>query len=705
MEIFRHHILVFKLLWSFDKDDKGYSEISIKRWDRLSFKWICKNRYMNLLKYWMSIHYDLCVELERTVLKKLPMSLDKYDERLDLYTPLINFSGLQYFLRYNTDFKMLTDIYENFNSYFQLAMKLVKSNNSKSYNVLEEACFSGNKQIVEFLVDKGFTHQIKHRLLNNACVSNNIETVDYVMTLDTFTITEVNQIFNGRSDKHAIKEDIVIHVYQKMSSQTEIIISIFTFRKFIRNNYMKLLNLILTEKYTFKTEEPEIIGYLSLLDETVQVGLEMFYFVQKHFSDIISGSMVITANRCSELVDLLGHDFELLAKYYPKNVPEYEAHKSQADAIKRNNLKTLQWLVAFEGPSKFNTGIIYDYALRGRDLDIIHFVSSKYIDKQIYEGERTKTINAIAQVGDIQVMKIIHDMGCEFTPEAMTIAARHGHLELVKFLKENRTEGCQPYTVAWCIQAGQTEVVDYLLENCLSFLDLKSIDPIKNACRLGDLPMLIKLLRYGFSIDTGAMDEAAAAYQLHIVDYLHQNRTEGCSPHAINQASFNGYIEIVRYLSEKRKEGCSHIAMDGAIQNGHMELLKYLHANRTEGCSHVGIDKAIANNQFETVRFVVENRRERWTERGIRYGLEKKNFKLVRYCLKNQPLEPTTELTTEIFKNTKLTNLFLFNLGLIEKQVIINRLKALNTSNTIDYDQVIFNSNLLDLPFPNLSNT
>jgi ankyrin repeat protein len=47
----------------------------------------------------------------------------------------------------------------------------------------------------------------------------------------------------------------------------------------------------------------------------------------------------------------------------------------------------------------------------------------------------------------------------------MDWAARAGHLEVVKFLSENRNEGCTTDAINWAARAGHLEVVKFLSEN------------------------------------------------------------------------------------------------------------------------------------------------------------------------------------------------------------------------------------------------
>jgi ankyrin repeat protein len=102
--------------------------------------------------------------------------------------------------------------------------------------------------------------------------------------------------------------------------------------------------------------------------------------------------------------------------------------------------------------------------------------------------------------GDIAAMHgyialILHDVGknkLKFTKNAMDYAAGNGHLEVVKWLHTNRTEGCT-----------------------------------KNA-----------------------MDWAARNGHLEVVKWLHTNKTEGYTKNAMDWAARNGHLEVVKWLNQ-----------------------------------------------------------------------------------------------------------------------------------------------------------
>ena len=102
----------------------------------------------------------------------------------------------------------------------------------------------------------------------------------------------------------------------------------------------------------------------------------------------------------------------------------------------------------------------------------------------------------------------------------MDDAASKGHLEVVKYLHLNRSEGCSTYAMDWAANEGHLE----------------------------------------------------------IVKYLHLNRSEGCN-FALRVSSEKGYFEVVKYLVENRL-GLDRIdnAIDYAKKGEHYEIVDYLEA-------------------------------------------------------------------------------------------------------------------------------
>ncbi|EGG16780.1 hypothetical protein DFA_07758 [Cavenderia fasciculata] len=108
---------------------------------------------------------------------------------------------------------------------------------------------------------------------------------------------------------------------------------------------------------------------------------------------------------------------------------------------------------------------------------------------------------------------------------------------------------------------------------------------------------------------THVMDNAAKVGNLSIIQWLHQNRSEGCSEKGIDWASENGHFECVKYLVENTNQEGTEDAMDMAASNGHYDIVCYLH-QQGYMCTTNAMDGAAKNGHLIVLKFLQENRNE-----------------------------------------------------------------------------------------------
>ena len=89
-----------------------------------------------------------------------------------------------------------------------------------------------------------------------------------------------------------------------------------------------------------------------------------------------------------------------------------------------------------------------------------------------YKYCQGKTILA-CNFGRLDVIKYMSNKGHTFTVSAMDQAVIYGQLEIVKWLHENRNEGCSGHTIDHVAQHGHWEIVRFLKNNrpeCRAYL-------------------------------------------------------------------------------------------------------------------------------------------------------------------------------------------------------------------------------------------
>lgn len=210
--------------------------------------------------------------------------------------------------------------------------------------------------------------------------------------------------------------------------------------------------------------------------------------------------------------------------------------------------------------------------------------------------------------------------------EVLEEAARRGHKEVLQFLQEyyvaHRGESDEEESKCHSIpgfsfaplnaalQAGQKELALWMAgKSCFDSMD-GIVELLKNVAQHTDLEFLLLLklwpkLKYlscgrkqppfpprfdyaaeGDDIDLANWILDAGGGHLAVVKWLHDNRSEGCTTDAMDEAARNGHLDVVRWLHENRSEGCTTWAMDRAALRGDFDILLYLHYRRTEGCSY-----------------------------------------------------------------------------------------------------------------------
>ena len=75
------------------------------------------------------------------------------------------------------------------------------------------------------------------------------------------------------------------------------------------------------------------------------------------------------------------------------------------------------------------------------------------------------------------------------------------------------------------------------------------------------------------------MDCAASNGHLKVVKWLHENG-KGCTTEAMNWAAMNGHLDVIKWLNENRSEGCNFWAIYYASIRGHLKVEKWLHQVR-----------------------------------------------------------------------------------------------------------------------------
>lgn len=196
--------------------------------------------------------------------------------------------------------------------------------------------------------------------------------------------------------------------------------------------------------------------------------------------------------------------------------------------------------------------------------------------------------------------------------EAMEVAATYGNLEILKWLY---TESLNPGKMRQFLSniPGISTMLSAL--SALSALPsnphLLNTNSMDWAAKNGHLD-IVKWLHENSTegCTKRAMDMAAEEGHLHIVKWLHKNRTEGCTTAAMDAAATHGHLYILEWLYRNRTEGCTTWAMSGAAKNGHIDVIKWLHLNKYDVVQDSGrhvLNAAAGYGHLNVIKWVYDN--------------------------------------------------------------------------------------------------
>ena len=281
-------------------------------------------------------------------------------------------------------------------------------------------------------------------------------------------------------------------------------------------------------------------------------------------------------------------EFMRMCRYYDdSNIYSRAALQRVYKAVVMGRLDVLKWLWEREPSCR-----------KLRHIEVAGYHGQKEVLDWFYTLPRedfpTKGLLARQEVKDLATFR-----------DALKGAARGGHLELVKHLRE---KGCEwdERTCAAAAQEGHVHVLEYLRTNGCPW--------DSNACASaagGDQLDTLKWLReHGCPWDRYTMVFAVEAGKFASVKWLHEHGCPGWNADLFATAVLNGSLKMLMWMHEN---GCpwDEEATEYAAMYGHLEILKWLHENScpisTEACS-----EAADNESWECLKYLVDNECPDW---------------------------------------------------------------------------------------------
>ncbi|EGZ24389.1 hypothetical protein PHYSODRAFT_487528 [Phytophthora sojae] len=351
--------------------------------------------------------------------------------------------------------------------------------------------------------------------------------------------------------------------------------------------------------------------------------LNILQLLCKYYNNAVideAAVMEASANGHVQVLQWLQRQLESLLPGYADY--DFYSVKSVAAAAENGHLEAVKWLLQARGAVKcMKETHLHQAAARGGHLEVV-----RWLRTHLMEQVESRALDEAAANGFVEVVEFLHQEwtaaklesnrgSCSATARAMNGAASNGHLGMVKWLDEDRDDGCTGDAMNRAAWNGHLEVVKWLHEHRTEGCTQQAMNMAAKGGHLEIVQFLHEQRREGCTYN--AMDWAAHENHLEIVQWLHANRTEGCSRLTMNEVAKRGHLEMIKWLHANRTEGCTVAALNAAATYGHLDIVKFLHQNRSEGCTTAAMDGAAENNHLAIVQWLHLHRSEGCTTRAM----------------------------------------------------------------------------------------
>ena len=256
------------------------------------------------------------------------------------------------------------------------------------------------------------------------------------------------------------------------------------------------------------------------------------------------------------------------------------------------------------------------------------------------------TVQFAIESGNLQLLKSLVEKGAEIPDDSVSSAAAEGHLDIVKYLVDEKGIGVSYYSFWYAAHNGHFPVMEYLFEKGVTISD--SSDAVNYTFAYGNssrLEVVKYLIEKGAKIDHESVSFAIAdggVISFDSVKYLIDEKGAKISDDAVYNAVLEGHLHIVKYLVEKGADVTEGI-LGTAAYEGHFDIVKYLVDEKGLGdlskhdydLSNMGDDAAegaAENGHLEILKYIVEKFSVVWGD-GDENGDEPPMYQRLAYHL------------------------------------------------------------------------
>lgn len=309
-------------------------------------------------------------------------------------------------------------------------------------------------------------------------------------------------------------------------------------------------------------------------------------------------------------------------------------------AAAHGSVDVVRWLTKSYCPQgRVSTEVVATLAANGH-LEALAWLFDNH--DNVYWGGDEMHFAVVNNRLDVAKWLQVHTMPPTEDALLLDEAARHGDLEMMRWLRAKRGENVSYDGAMRAVNNGFLDAVKWLCQT-FDFLEPRDLCMDKAAGN-GHLEMIKWLHPQSAWCTCQAMNRAARNGHLQVVKWLHEHRREGCSTDAMDYAAANGHLEVVQWLHVNRSEGCTEFAMDNAAKNGFLAVVEWLHYNRFEGCTKRAMDDAAANGHMRVLQWLYEHRSEGCSVAAIEGATQYSHWEVVEWLHQAFPGQFVPEL-------------------------------------------------------------
>ncbi|OQR87208.1 hypothetical protein THRCLA_22927 [Thraustotheca clavata] len=193
----------------------------------------------------------------------------------------------------------------------------------------------------------------------------------------------------------------------------------------------------------------------------------------------------------------------------------------------------------------------------------------------------SKVMTLAARQGIMNTIKFLNEeRQVEANIDAMYEAANYGYLDIVKYLHESYSDVCSSDAVDAAAENGHVHIIEYLYENWSRALlhQRPGFDPVDGVSKYIEKAIKLEFWKYSSTFMKMVLIDAMyyswtrqhKVGNLGIIKYFQELHIDDICSKMQWILQQRGYLDIVQYLHENRSEGCTQNAMKAAAENGHL---------------------------------------------------------------------------------------------------------------------------------------